>query len=87
MFWKTFQFRIIFRVLLLATTLLLFAFLVSQGEKPFLTIAVFLFAVFQVYALIHFAIKTNRDLSRFLLSIKYDDTSQTFRSWDPPLPN
>ena len=80
MFWKTFQFRIIFRVLLLATTLLLFAFLVSQGEKPFLTIAVFLFAVFQVYALIHFAIKTNRDLSRFLLSIKYDDTSQTFRS-------
>jgi two-component system nitrogen regulation sensor histidine kinase NtrY len=80
MFWKTFQFRIVFRVLLLATILLLLAFLVSQGGKPFLTIAVFLFAVFQVYALIHFAVKTNRDLSRFLLSIKYDDTSQTFRS-------
>ncbi len=80
MFWKTFQFRVIARVLLLAATLLLFAFLVADCGMPFLTIAVFLIAVFQVYALIHFAAKTNRDLSRFLLSIKYDDTSQAFRS-------
>jgi signal transduction histidine kinase len=80
MFWKTFQFRIIARVLFLAVILLLFAFLAAEGGKPFLTGAVFLIAVFQVYALIHFAAKTNRDLSRFLLSIKYDDTSQTFRS-------
>lgn len=67
-------------MLLLAATLVLFSFLATEGEKPFLTVAVFLIAVFQVYALIHFAAKTNRDLSRFLLSIKYDDTSQTFRS-------
>ena len=80
MFWKTFQFRIIARVLFLAATLLLFAFLVTKSEMLFPTIAVFLIAAFQTYSLIHFAVKTNRDLSRFLLSIKYDDTSQTFRS-------
>jgi two-component system nitrogen regulation sensor histidine kinase NtrY len=68
------------RVLLLAATLLLFAFLVTEGGKPFLTVAVFFISVYQVYALIYFAVKTNRDLSRFLLSIKYDDTSQIFRS-------
>jgi len=80
MFWKTFQFKITARVLVLAATLLLFSFLVAEGGKPFLTAAVSLIAVLQIYALIHFALKTNRDLSRFLLSIKYDDTSQTFRS-------
>jgi two-component system nitrogen regulation sensor histidine kinase NtrY len=80
MFWKTFQFRITTRVLLLAATLLLFAFIVAGYRLPFLTVAVFLLAVFQVYSLIRFTEKTNRDLSRFLLSIKYDDTSQSFRS-------
>ena len=45
-----------------------------------MTVAVFFISVYQVYALIYFAVKTNRDLSRFLLSIKYDDTSQIFRS-------
>ena len=80
MFWKTFQFRIIARVTVLAATLLLFAFLLVNKSLPFLTAAVFLLATFQVYSLIRFTEKTNRDLSRFLLSIKYDDTSQSFKS-------
>ena len=46
MFLKTFQFRIIARVLLLAATLLLFAFLVVESGMLFPTIAVFLIAVF-----------------------------------------
>jgi nitrogen fixation/metabolism regulation signal transduction histidine kinase len=33
---------------------------------------------YQVYSLIYFTDKTNRDLSRFLRSIRYDDTSQAF---------
>lgn len=70
----------IVRALLLAATLLLFAFLVTEDIFPFLTVAIFLLAVCQVYTLIRFTEKTNRDLSRFLLSIKYDDTSQSFKS-------
>lgn len=80
MFWKTFQFRVAARALVLATTLLAFAFLFAKGTLPFLTSAVFLLAAFQVYGLIRFTQKTNRDLSRFLFSIKYDDTSQSFKS-------
>ena len=80
MFWKTYQFRMTARVLILAATLLLFAFLATKEDLPFLTVAVFLLATFQVYAMIRFTEKTNRDLGRFLLSIKYDDTSQSFKS-------
>ncbi len=46
----------------------------------FVTATVVLLVVCQVISLIHFTEKTNRDLSRFLLSIRYDDTSQAFTS-------
>jgi len=46
----------------------------------FVPLAVAFLGVYQVFALIRFTEKTNRDLSRFLLSIKYDDTSQAFTS-------
>ena len=45
-----------------------------------MAMAVALLAAYQVYSLIYFTEKTNRDLSRFLLSIRYDDTSQAFTS-------
>ena len=45
-----------------------------------MAIAVALLAAYQVYSLIYFTEKTNRDISRFLLSIRYDDTSQAFTS-------
>ncbi|NLA75880.1 MAG: hypothetical protein GX846_10495 [Deltaproteobacteria bacterium] len=77
---KSFKFKIIFRTLLLTATILLFAYLVFKMDFIFVTITVALIAVAQVFSIIHFTDKTNRDLSRFLLSIKYDDTSQTFTS-------
>ena len=80
MFTKSFKSKIIFRVLLLAATVLLLAFLVFKMNFIFVTITVALLAVAQIFSLIHFAEKTNRDLSRFLLSIRYDDTSQAFTS-------
>lgn len=80
MFTKSFKFRIIFRSLLLTATILLLAFLVFKMDFIFVKITVAILVVFQVAGLIHFAEKTNRDLSRFLLSIKYDDTSQAFTS-------
>jgi|WetSurSiteA1Bulk_404760.scaffolds.fasta_scaffold08767_2 two-component system, NtrC family, nitrogen regulation sensor histidine kinase NtrY len=80
MFIKSYKFRLVVRVLLLAGTLIVFASIVSKKDFLFVTIAVALLVVYQIYLLIHLAEKTNRDLSRFLHSIRYDDTSQTFTS-------
>ena len=77
---KSFKFKIIFRVLLLAATIILLAYLVFKMDFIFVKITVALLVAAQVHSLIHFTEKTNRDLSRFLLSIKYDDTSQAFTS-------
>lgn len=77
---RTFKFKITFRILLLTATILLLAYLIFKMDFVFVTITVALLAVAQVFSIIHFAEKTNRDLSRFLLSIKYDDTSQAFTS-------
>ncbi len=77
---KTFKFKITFRILLLTATIILFSFLIFKMSFIFVTATVALLVIAQVFSLIHFAEKTNRDLSRFLLSIKYDDTSQAFTS-------
>ena len=77
---KTFKFKMTFRILLLTTTILLFAYLIFKMHFIFVTATVALLVIVQVFSLIHFTEKTNRDLSRFLLSIKYDDTSQAFTS-------
>jgi nitrogen fixation/metabolism regulation signal transduction histidine kinase len=77
---KTFKTVLIFRVLLLTTTLILLAFLILEMDFVFVPLSLLLLGIYQVISLIRFAEKTNRDLSRFLLSIRYDDTSQTFTS-------
>jgi len=77
---KTFKFKITSRVLILTTTLILLAFLIFKMDFIFVPLAVALLGVYQIFSLIHFTEKTNRDLSRFLLSIRYDDTSQAFTS-------
>jgi len=77
---KTFKFKITIRVLILTATLILLAFLIFRMHFIFAAVAIALLAIYQIFALIHFIEKTNRDLSRFLLSIRYDDTSQAFTS-------
>jgi len=77
---KTFKSQLIARVLLLTATLILLALLVFKMDFIFVPFAVSLLGVYQVFSLIHFTEKTNRDLSRFILSIRYDDTSQAFTS-------
>lgn len=80
MFIKTFKFKIMLRALILTATLILFAFLIFKMDFIFVPLAVALLGAYQVFSLIHFTEKTNRDLSRFLLSVRYDDTSQAFTS-------
>jgi two-component system nitrogen regulation sensor histidine kinase NtrY len=77
---KTLRFRLVVRVLLLTATLMLLAFFIYKKDFFFVATAAALLAAYQVYSLIYFTEKTNRDISRFLLSIRYDDTSQAFTS-------
>jgi len=66
------------RVLLLSATLGLLAYLIFK--TGFIAAAMFvgLMGGYQVYALLRYVTKTNRDLNRFLLSIKHSDFSQSF---------
>ena len=75
---NTFKFRFIARVILLIATCLFFAYLVLESKFIFIPAIVALIIIFEIISLFIFTDKTNRDLSRFLLSIKYDDTSQAF---------
>jgi two-component system nitrogen regulation sensor histidine kinase NtrY len=65
-------------VLLLSVTLCLLAYLIFKTD--FIAAAIFLclMAAYQIYALLRCVTKTNRDLNRFLLSIKHSDFSQSF---------
>jgi len=77
---KSFKSILVTRVLLLTATLVLLACLALKMNFVFVPMALLVLGGYQVFALIRFAEKTNRDLSRFLLSIRYGDTSQTFTS-------
>lgn len=80
MAYKRFRLQCIIRVLLISGTMSLLGFLVFYTHF-FATIGlVGLIAIYQTYALIRYVEKTNRDLTRFLLSIKYTDFSQSFTS-------
>jgi len=75
---KRFYINCTIRVLLLSGTICLLAYLFFKTD--FIAAAIFtgLLAVYQIFALIRYVSKTNRDLTRFLDSIKYSDFSQSF---------
>jgi nitrogen fixation/metabolism regulation signal transduction histidine kinase len=75
---KKFYINCIIRVLLLSATICPAAYLFIKTE--FLAAAIFmcLLVGYQVFALIRYVTKTNRDLARLLDSIKYSDFSQSF---------
>jgi len=78
MVYKRFYINCIIRVLILSGTICLLAYLLFKTD--FIAAAVFisLFAAYQIFALIRYVTKTNRDLTRLLDSIKYSDFSQSF---------
>jgi len=75
---KRFDINCIIRVLLLSGTICLLAYLFVETE--FIAAAIFtgLIAGYQIFTLIRYVSKTNRDLARLLQSIKYSDFSQSF---------
>lgn len=78
MIYKRFYINCIIRVLILSTTICLLAYLVFKTDFIAAAIFIGLFATYQIFALIRFVTKTNRDLTRLLDSIKYSDFSQSF---------
>ena len=75
---RRFDIHCIVRVLLLSGSICLLAYLLVKTAFIAASIFVGLTIAYQIYALIRYVTKTNRDLNRFLLSIKHSDFSQSF---------
>lgn len=80
MVFKSFRLNVVLRCVVLSATLFLLFYLFSQANLFATASVVALVIVYQIYSLIHYVEKTNVELSRFLLSIRYADFSQTFSS-------
>jgi nitrogen fixation/metabolism regulation signal transduction histidine kinase len=65
-------------VLLLSGSICLLAFLLVKTEFIAASIFLGLISVYQIYSLIRYVTKTNRDLNRFLLSVRHSDFSQSY---------
>ncbi len=73
---RTFRARILLRVLLLGVTLWLLFHMTAEGwSYPAVTATGLL--LYQVFGLVRFVDRTNRELARFLAAIRYADFSQT----------
>ncbi len=77
-FHKSFNFKVISRVILLLLTLCIFAFIFGNNDLLFNQILLAGIIVTQVYELIKFVGTTNRELSKFIMSVKYADYSASF---------
>jgi len=78
MTYRFFRLNCTIRVALLAATIILFMYLIMNTSLYATTLIVGVTTIAQILTLIHYIEKTNRDLSRFLTSVKYSDFSQTF---------
>jgi len=79
MVYKRFRIHITIRVLFLSLSLLLFFYLLFRTDLFAALFITGIVTIYQVYGLIRYVEGTNRDLSRFFESIKYEDFSQTFK--------
>jgi len=78
MIYKRFRVNCILRVLFLSATIFLLFYLLFRTRLYAALFIVGCLVIYQIYALIHYVERTNRDLTRFLESIKHSDFTQTF---------
>lgn len=71
---SSFRVQCFLRILLLALTISVLAWLVVATTLYATMVILFLFCTGQIWALVHFVEQTNRHLVRFLESVKYGDT-------------
>ena len=80
MVYKSFRVNCIIRILLLGATLCGFFYFLFKTTLYAALFIIGIFIIYQIYSLINYVEKTNRDLTRFFQSIKYSDFSQTFKN-------
>lgn len=78
MVYKRFRINCIIRIALIGATIYLFFYFLVRTTYYVSTIIIASIILYQIYALIYYVEKTNRDLTRFLEAIKYSDFTQTF---------
>jgi two-component system, NtrC family, nitrogen regulation sensor histidine kinase NtrY len=75
---KNFRLNLIIRVILLTLSIILFSYIFFNTEYIATLVILILIIIYQIFALIRYIDSTNKELARFLQSIKYSDFSQTF---------
>lgn len=78
MVYSRFRFVVVLRVILLGVTIFLLFYLYFNTEFYVTMMIVAAGTLYQIYGIIHYVEKTDRDLTRFLLSIRYEDFSESF---------
>ncbi len=78
MAYRFFRLNCTIRILALATTVFVLFYLLTVTQLYATSLLVAVVIIGQIAALIHYVEKTNRELSRFLDSIRYADFSQSF---------
>jgi nitrogen fixation/metabolism regulation signal transduction histidine kinase len=78
MVYKNFRINVIVRIILLGATIYLLLYLYSQTSLYATMLIVAAIIVYQIYALLAYVEKTNKDLTRFLQAIRHTDFSQSF---------
>lgn len=78
MVYKTFRFQIVIRIIFIILSLVFLIYCITQTNWRITTWIICFIFLMQVFGLIKYVDKVNRDLSRFLLAIKHRDFSQTF---------
>lgn len=79
MIFKNFRINIAIRVVLLTATIFGFAYVYQAQELYITTILLGALILFQLFSLIYFAEKTNRDLTSFLESIRHADFTRSYQ--------
>jgi nitrogen fixation/metabolism regulation signal transduction histidine kinase len=80
MVYKRFGTIVFARIACLCISIFVFFYLIDETKLIATTFIVFVIIILQVFSLIYFVQKTNREIARFFSSIKYSDFSQSFRS-------
>jgi nitrogen fixation/metabolism regulation signal transduction histidine kinase len=80
MVYKRFGTIILIRIIFLSISIFALFYLLDETKLIATTFIVFVLIVIQIYAIIYFVKKTNREITRFFNSIKYSDFSQSFKS-------
>ena len=78
MVFRRFRLNCIIRVLFIGATICLFFYLLFRTNLYTALIILGAMIIYQIYGLMHYVEKTNRDLAHFFQSIRYQDFSQTF---------